>query len=170
MADVTGQPDSDAGLDGFQRECIDLFVHAAQALSLPRSIGEIYGLLYASERPIHLDGVVDALGISKGSASQGLRWLRDLGAVRPESVEGDRREHFIAETELRRLVTGFLEETVKPQLSRGSDYLDRVDAKIERIADPQEWRFASGRAKKLRRWHQFGSQILPAFLRLAEKF
>src|SRR6201994_3494474 len=88
-------------LGPFQHECINLFVHAAQMLSIPRSVGEIYGLLYSSQEPLAMDEVIDRLSMSKGSGSQGLRWLRDIGAVRTSYVAGDRRDFFVAETELR---------------------------------------------------------------------
>ena len=96
----------------FQQECINFFVHAAQALSVPRSVGEIYGLLYSSGEPLTMDDVVERLSISKGSASQGLRTLRDIGAVRTTYVAGDRRDFFVAETELRKLAFGFLRESI----------------------------------------------------------
>ena len=56
-------------------------------LGLPKSIGEIYGLLYVTQEALSLDDLVSRLGISKGSTSQGLKMLRKLGAVR--EVEGE---------------------------------------------------------------------------------
>lgn len=159
-----------AQLTPFQHECIHLFVRAAQVLSVPRSVGEIYGLLYGSREPLAMDDIIAALNISKGSASQGLRWLRDIGAVRPSYVAGDRRDHFEAETELRKLAFGFLRESVDPHLQRGVEHLDRAERTLEELPSGEDRKFAEGRLKKLRRWHRFGAQILPVFLRIAEKF
>ncbi len=161
---------SRAQLTAFQRECIHLFVRAAQVLSIPRSVGEIYGLLYGSREPLAMDDVVAALDISKGSASQGLRWLRDVGAVQSSYVVGDRRDHFVAETELRKLAFGFLRESVEPHLQRGVEHLDHAERTLAELAPGEERKFAEGRLKKLRRWHRFGAQILPVLLRIAEKF
>lgn len=154
-------------LSAFERECIDVFVRAAQVLAVPRSIGEIYGLLFASAEALSMDAVVQRLAISKGSASQGLRFLRDVGAVRAEYVPGDRRDHFVAETELRRLAAGFLREQVRPHLDSGANLLGRLDSAAAVADNP---RFAAGRVRKLRRWHRFGGQVLPLLLRVAEKF
>jgi DNA-binding transcriptional regulator GbsR (MarR family) len=159
-----------ARLSPFQRECIHLFVRAAQALSIPRSVGEIYGLLYSSREPMAMDDVIAALGISKGSASQGLRWLREVGAVRASYVVGDRRDHFVAETELRKLVFGILRESVEPHLQNGVEHLDRLAGSLEELESAAERKFADSRIQKLRRWHRFGAQILPLFLRIAGKF
>jgi DNA-binding transcriptional regulator GbsR (MarR family) len=154
----------------FQRECINLFVHAAQMLSIPRSVGEIFGLLYSSSEPLAMDDVIEKLSMSKGSASQGLRWLRDIGAVRTSYVAGDRRDFFVAETELRKLAFGFLRESIEPHLDRGVDYLTRVEEAIPELQGAEARRFADGRLRKLRRWHRFASQILPLLLRVAAKF
>jgi DNA-binding transcriptional regulator GbsR (MarR family) len=159
-----------ADLDSFQRECINLFVHAAQILSIPRSVGEIFGLLYSSRDPLAMDDVIEKLSMSKGSASQGLRWLRDMGAVRTTYVAGDRRDFFVAETELRKLAFGFLRESIEPHLDRGVDYLERVDRTIEDLPAGEKRRFGEERLKKLRRWHRFSSQVLPLLLRVAAKF
>ena len=154
----------------FQHECINLFVHAAQMLSIPRSVGEIYGLLYSSREPLSMDDVIERLAMSKGSASQGLRTLRDIGAVRTTFVAGGRRDFFVAETELRKLAFGFLRESVEPHLDRGADYLARVNRTVPSLPAGEERSFAEGRLKKLRRWHRFATQVLPLLLRVAAKF
>ena len=44
---------------------------------------------------------MDLLQISKGSASQGLRALRQFGAVSSTFAPGDRKERFVAEIRLK---------------------------------------------------------------------
>jgi hypothetical protein len=53
-----------------------------QVLGVPKSVGQIYGLLYASLEPLSFSDIVERLEISKGSASQGLQLLRSLGAIK----------------------------------------------------------------------------------------
>jgi hypothetical protein len=72
---------SDKAAVDFAHECVELFAEAAHALSLPRSIGQIYGVLYASPEPLRFSDIIKHLNISKGSVSQGLQLLRSLGAV-----------------------------------------------------------------------------------------
>ena len=60
---------------------IDLFLNAANSFGLPKSYGQIYGLLFCRDQSLSMDEVMKLLEISKGSASQGLRALRQLGAV-----------------------------------------------------------------------------------------
>lgn len=159
---------SDTELHTFRRDCIELFVHAAQLLSVPRSIGEIYGLLYASPEPLPMESIMEELGMSKGSVSQGLRWLRDIGAVRSSYVHGDRRDHFAAVAELRRLAQGFLQERVVPHLHSGEDRVQQLRRSAREISGPHQ-QFVVERADKIRSWHRFASKIIPLFLRIAGK-
>ncbi len=43
-----------------------------------------------------MDDLIERLNLSKGSASQGLKYLQDLGAVRAVYAGGDRRTHYEA--------------------------------------------------------------------------
>ncbi|MGE9296633.1 MAG: GbsR/MarR family transcriptional regulator, partial [Puniceicoccales bacterium] len=65
-------------LSELESETVAIFVRIVQALGLPRSVGQIYGLIYISPHPVCMDELVSRLGISLGSASQGLRQLRTL--------------------------------------------------------------------------------------------
>ena len=51
------QASSPSPLTAFQLESVALFIHVFGALSLPRSIGEIYGLLFSTQDPLSLDDV-----------------------------------------------------------------------------------------------------------------
>lgn len=99
-----------------EAQVIAIFVKMAQTLGAPRSLGEIYGLLFATPCPLSFQDIHDRLDLSKGSVSQGLRFLRTLGAIQSVAVEGDRREYFEPVVELRALVGGFLRERINPQL------------------------------------------------------
>ncbi|MDG1671637.1 MAG: hypothetical protein P8H96_12280, partial [Akkermansiaceae bacterium] len=100
-------------LSDFESRVIEFFCDGVKILGLPKSIGEIYGLLFISPDPMSLDDLVCRLGISKGSASQGLRTLRELGAVREAEVTSGRRVYYEPDVELKRLVGGFIKEQVR---------------------------------------------------------
>lgn len=72
----------------FAEECVELFAEVVQLLGVPRSVGQIYGLLYASPEPLSFSDIVEQLDISKGSVSQGLQFLRSLGAIRVAAGRG----------------------------------------------------------------------------------
>jgi DNA-binding transcriptional regulator GbsR (MarR family) len=65
-----------------------------------RSVSQIHALLYLSDRPLAADEIVEQLGLARSNVSTGLKELQGYGIVRRVHVEGDRRDHFVAETDL----------------------------------------------------------------------
>lgn len=66
-----------------------MFADLVVLLGLPKSMGEIYGFVFAAAEPPSFADIEQKLGLSKGSVSQGLRALRELGAIK----EAGGREH-----------------------------------------------------------------------------
>ncbi len=153
-------------VDPLEQQVIDFFVDGTRVLGLPRSIGEIYGLLFISPSPLSLDDLVARLDISKGSASQGLRTLKTLGAIREAQNHGQRRTYYQPATDLKRLAGGFIKEQIRPHLESGRTKLDRLNASAESITDPGRREFARERIDKLETWVRKSSRILPALQKL----
>ncbi|HEX8256800.1 MAG TPA: GbsR/MarR family transcriptional regulator [Allosphingosinicella sp.] len=65
-----------------------------------RSVSQIHALLYLSDRPLTADEIVEQLNLARSNVSTGLKELQGYGIVRRVHVEGDRRDHFLAETDL----------------------------------------------------------------------
>jgi len=149
------------GLTNLQRQVVDFFVDGVRVLGLPRSLGEIYGLLFISTEPLSLDDLVRDLGISKGSASQGLRTLRTLGAVREASGNGDRRTYYEPAVDLKKLVGGFIREQVRPHLDSGKTKLGSIAETANLTADPVNREFFNDRIERLESWMKRGGQVLP---------
>lgn len=143
-----------------EREVLDFFVHMGKYLSLPRSVGEIYGLLFARGEQLTLDDLVAQLGISKGSASQGLRMLRGVGAVRTSHIPGDRKEYFEAETEVPALVKGWMRDQVSIKMERANERLAKLQSVVEDPANeaPQG---LSARVERLQSWHNKARRLMP---------
>jgi DNA-binding transcriptional regulator GbsR (MarR family) len=144
-----------------QREVVDFFVDGVKVLGLPRSLGEIYGLLFITTAPLSLDDLVRDLGISKGSASQGLRMLRTLGAVREAAGNGDRRTYYEPAVDLKKLVGGFIREQVRPHLDSGKIKLRFIAETASLTADPVDKEFFNDRIERLESWMKRGGQVLP---------
>lgn len=149
------------GLTNLQRQVVDFFVDGVRVLGLPRSLGEIYGLLFISNEPLSLDDLVCDLGISKGSVSQGLRTLRTLGAVREAPGNGDRRKYYESAVDLKRLVGGFIREQVRPHLDSGKTKLQSIADTASQTADPVAREFFNDRIERLESWMKRGRQVLP---------
>ena len=148
-------------LGPIETQVIQFFVDGVKVLGLPRSIGEIYGLLFISPDPLALDDLVERLGISKGSASQGLRALKTLGAVREMEVEGSRRSYYSASIELKRLVGGFIREQVRPHLESGQSKVGNLLQIAASEPDTARREFYDARVRQLEYWIGRGRFVLP---------
>jgi len=145
----------------FEDECVSFFEEVVQLFGVPKSVGQIYGLLYASPGPLGFPDIVERLEISKGSVSQGLQLLRSLGAIlEVESKNGDGRGTlYEPELSLRQLVAGILRERIAPMAAPSADRLRRLQQLAEQA--PENTKFYLGRAKQLGTWRKRFTTVLP---------
>lgn len=162
-----------AGLSPFEAEVVALFVDFMQLLGLPKSYGELYGLLYASPEALTFAQIEQKLDLSKGSISQGLRALRELGAVSAQAAPNGvaAREVFAPQTELRRLVSVLLQDRLVPYLRAGEQRLAAIDAALAGqdggVHDKHSAaKLLRNRAEKLRGWQKRSSAVLPLIAKL----
>ncbi len=99
-----------------RREMIEASGRFLQLLGLPRSTGQIFGLLYLTPEPLALDHVAEKLAISRASVSTGLRLLASWGAIRQVWVPGERRDYYEATADLGTLLTRSYADFFKPRL------------------------------------------------------
>lgn len=169
--------DTQARLASFESECWCFFSDAAHSFGMPRSWGQIYGLLYASPHPLSFSEIVAKLGISKGSTSQGLRVLHSLGAVRivhgrHGTISGDRptaltARRFEAELSLRILVSALLTGKIVPLATTGASRLGQLKALAKQGGDAAE--FYSERVGQLMTWQRRLKTVVPILTRLLER-
>ena len=160
LPEDTRLPQEAAADRTWEGEVVEIFMHLAQAFSLPKSVGAIFGVLFASPTALSLDDVVERLSISKGSASTGLNLLQRVGAIQPTSIAGDRRTRYIPEMSIRRLLTGMLQETVTPHLRQGAQQLDSL-APLLTAYPPQERKILESRLRALNTWQHKARRLLP---------
>ena len=159
--DATPTP---TGLSPWESSTIEVFIRAASLIGLPRSVGEIYGYLFCAPSPQTFDDLVARLGISRGSVSQGLKLLRQLGAVEVQYVPGSRKDHYHPELSMKRLVHGFVRDQFAPHLESGGGRLDAIAALIESEADPALRLHAAQRINTLRTWQGRMQKLMPIIM------
>ena len=159
MADGTAERSEVLG--EVEQRIIAFCCDGVRILGLPKSIGEIYGLLYLARSPLALDDFVKRLEISKGSASQGLKMLRTLGAILEVEGEDSRRTYFKADLRLKQLVGGFIREQVRPHLQSGEAKLQALAEEAGREEDPEAREFYQERVEKLDWWSKKARLVLP---------
>jgi DNA-binding transcriptional regulator GbsR (MarR family) len=115
---------------GTQGEFIEALGNLCRQIGLPRTLGQIYGLLFFSERPLSLDDIAERLGVSKASVCVCTRQLAGWGAIRPVWVPGDRRDYFETEADTMGLLRKVFVEHIKPRIARTQQRFDRFQASL----------------------------------------
>lgn len=159
-------PETSSTLDPIQQQVVAFFVDGVHVIGLPPSIGEIYGTLFITPNPLSLDDLVRLLSISKGSASQGLRTLRTLGAVRELRPENARKTYYEPAVELKKLVGGFISEQIRPHIESGMTKVHAISSSAEAVPDPSSREFLQDRLDRLETWMKQGKTILPILQKL----
>jgi DNA-binding transcriptional regulator GbsR (MarR family) len=97
-----------------------------------RSVSQIHALLYLCDRPLPADEIVDELCLARSNVSTGLKELQGYGIVRRVHVEGDRRDHFVAETDLWEMLTRISAERKRREIDPTIAFLAELSARLER--------------------------------------
>lgn len=82
----------------------------AEYFGFSKVMGQLYGSLLMSPRPLCLDDMMELLSISKASVSMNMRTLEHMGMVRQVWVRGrgDRRKFYEAETDFWQIISNIL--------------------------------------------------------------
>jgi DNA-binding transcriptional regulator GbsR (MarR family) len=113
--------------------------------------------VFVSNRPIEAGEICKNLKISRGSVSQGLKFLKELGAIRSEGLSGNRAEHFVTEDHLRKAIETFVTKKIGPAF-------DELGLEVERLENDSTQPLPENLREKLetiRRWHGHGRLLLP---------
>ena len=155
----------------YESGLVEIFADLAELFGNPKSYGQIYGLLFAHERPLSMEDIAQRLDISQGSTSQGLRQLEAFGAVIKERNNGSRQALYTAKLEMKLLISGFLKERVIPRLesteSRVKALRDslcstslRSQTQVSALSS-SALSSARFRLNRLAKWHRSARTILP---------
>ncbi|MEM7145862.1 MAG: hypothetical protein AAF591_12065 [Verrucomicrobiota bacterium] len=158
-------PDAPHEPSQLEEEIIHFFVQFAASVSIPKSIGELFGTLFCSEQALPFEEIVTRTGMSKGSTSQGLRFLQKIKAVSTVYVARDRRTFYQAETSLRRLAGGILNETVRPRLETNEEIIEEIQHLLNH-GDEAHPEFLHHRIDSLQTWNKKAKRLLPWVIKL----
>lgn len=163
MPEIVSNRQKEQAISSLQGEMVDFMVRLFRLMGLPKTIGSIYGYIYASPTAVSMDDLTQALGISLGSASQGLRTLKVFRAIRPVYAQGERREHFEAETDFQQFVGAFLKGELEQYIENTEKRTERMAGQLEALTDESEKEFFEERVGRLSSMNERARKILPLF-------
>lgn len=155
---------SNALVEEYESGLAGIFADLAELFGNPKSYGQIYGLLFASERPLSMEEIAKRLDISQGSISQGLRQLEAFGAVVKERNDGSRQAVYTAKLEMKLLISGFLKERVIPRLESTEARVEEIRGALDADKQSLDEAFletADHRLGRVAKWHRSARTLLP---------
>jgi DNA-binding transcriptional regulator GbsR (MarR family) len=150
----------------YESGLVEIFADLAELFGNPKSYGQIYGLLFASEEPLSMEEIAQRLDISQGSTSQGLRQLEAFGAVVKARHNGSRQALYTAKLEMKLLISGFLKERVIPRLESTEARVKALRASLSSHSLKSQTQVSSLSSARFRldrvaKWHRSARTILP---------
>ena len=103
-----------------------------------RSVAQVHALLYLSDRPLHAEEIVETLGLARSNVSTALKELQSYEIVRRTHVKGDRRDHFVAETDPWELLLKIAAERKRREIDPTIALLGELAEKLEGRTDVPE--------------------------------
>lgn len=83
-------------LPPLSRQFVAHFGEMGSRWGINRTVGQIYALIFISQRALNADEIAEALEFSRSNVSMGLKELQAWRLVRLRHLSGDRREYFEA--------------------------------------------------------------------------
>lgn len=81
-----------------------------------RTVGQIYALIYLSEKPINADHLVDALGFSRSNIAMGIKELVSMNLVMLRHIPDDRKDYYATYDDIWEIVRNLAEERKKREI------------------------------------------------------
>src|SRR5690554_4341524 len=123
--DMAHDEASDAGraapLSARHQEALERFIlfwgEMASNWGINRTMAQIHALLYAVERPLDTDEIMERLQISRGNANMNLRSLVDWDLVRKTHQLGSRKDYYLAEKDIWKITTTIIQERQRREIA-----------------------------------------------------
>lgn len=104
------------GLSEIERDFISHFGEMGSRWGVNRTVGQIYALLYISEKPLHAEEISEVLHISRSNVSTGLKELDAWRLTRVRHIKGDRKDYFTVPEDIWEIVRTLADERKKREV------------------------------------------------------
>ena len=111
-----------------------------------RTVGQIYATLFIAEVPRHAEEISEALSLSRGSVSMGLKELASWNLVQLRHLPGDRRDYYETPRDVWAIFRTLVEERKKREID---PTLTTLRTLLMEPATDSADRFAQGRIEEM---------------------
>ena len=135
-----------------------------------RNMGRVWSVLYLSDQPLSAQDMKERLSLSSGAVSMTLAALGRWGVVKKVWKPGDRRDYFVAEGNLWKMISRVLSERERAWIIDAIDLLRTAQGQVEeraRSKDADERalaRLQRDRIRQLLELAELGRSLLDALV------
>lgn len=130
---------------------------------ITRTMAQIHALLLVSSEPKSSDDVMEELKISRGNANTNMRNLVDWGLAYKKLIPGERKEFFVAEKDMSKVVQSIVAERKKRELEPMLRLLDELTGVEGQTAEAEEFR---GVVKDIKLYSHKADSALDALVKM----
>ena len=143
----------------------------SQFLGFPKSIGQIYGLLMFTDKPMSAEDIVTTLSVSKATISNSIRQLSSWGIIRQVWIQGDRKDHYEVIEDFRAVIRAAMTEVIKPRIQSSGQRIERISSFLTEEKQSGEistelFQLRKRRLKSMTKHHQAIGKVLPMLEKL----
>jgi DNA-binding transcriptional regulator GbsR (MarR family) len=168
IAKPTSMSTPSTAIPAVRTSMLDGLAQLADYFGFPKVVGQIYGVLLLSDKPLCLDDLMVELDISKANASINIRTLENVGMVRQVWVRGSsgRRKFYEAETDFAQIMANILKGRELRDVDRAinvmQENIDRLNAAMPDLSDEERQRAAlfSERIERMQALFQFAQGMI----------
>jgi DNA-binding transcriptional regulator GbsR (MarR family) len=148
---------SDMNLPPLTQRFVLHFGEMGSRWGINRTVGQIYALLFVSNRPLHADEITERLQLSRSNVSMGLKELQSWRLVRLSHLPGDRRDYYSTLDDVWQIFKTLAEERQRREIDPTLSMLR--DALLETPGNPED-RYAQ---ERMRQMHELIEQLTDWF-------
>jgi HTH-type transcriptional regulator, glycine betaine synthesis regulator len=130
--EVSGSMHTNPQLQNVHDSMLDGLGQLADYFGFSKVMGQLYGSLLLSSKPLSLDDMMERLDISKASVSMNMRSLEHMGMVRQVWVRGGsgRRKYYEAETDFWKIISNLLSGREMRDVERAINIMEQHSEKL----------------------------------------
>lgn len=95
-----------------------------------RFVIQLYLFLYLTGKPLSLDEIVEALGVSKGNVSINIRELEKWGAVKNIWVKGSRKDYYEVDPDIKRVFLNKIKSAIEKRIIEMTNLMSEFNKNI----------------------------------------
>jgi DNA-binding transcriptional regulator GbsR (MarR family) len=122
-------------LDQARERVIQTIAQNMDLYGIASSIGRLYGTMFFHKKPMTLDEMRDALGMSKTSMSTGVRALSEINMVQKTWIKGVRKDLYTVEEDWYKTFVDLFTTKWRKGIEINEEEINKAKREIEQLAN-----------------------------------